>query len=189
MIAEPSSALSESCLTVWPTVFEKRNLRSNAATQSTQVFIGPIALSRRFWRVPGAARLMTGGRSINCFHPALLHDISQGSSIMNTPLERLNEWHIGHDYLLVLLETANAHLTLRTEGFIRDLASGEVTLILENTGEIHVRLNGAKLDHIEATEDVSALVIDTVIVKWPGFRLSLSLLREQPVIHYCDDSD
>lgn len=105
---------------------------------------------------------------------------------MNTPLERLTEWHVGHDYLLAVLETAEARMTLKTEGFIRDSPSDEITLILENTGEIHVRLDGAKLDHIEATEDVSALIIDTVIIKWPGFRLSLSLLREQPVIHYQD---
>ena len=106
---------------------------------------------------------------------------------MKSPLEHLKEWHEGHDYLLVLLETVDARLTVKAEGFIKDPPSDEIIIQLENTSEIGMRLDGADLKYLDATEDVSEVLRGAVIIKWPGFRLSLSLLRKQPVIHYPAD--
>ena len=42
------------------------------------------------------------------------------------------------------------------------------------------------LDADNATPDISEGIKCSVVIKWPGFKFSLSLLRKQPVINYVD---
>ncbi len=76
-------------------------------------------------------------------------------------------------------------------GFIKELTRDEIILDLVDTGEFRLPILGnmtlTYLDASNATDDINEQIKCSVVIKWPGFKFSLSLLRKQPVINYPAD--
>ena len=106
---------------------------------------------------------------------------------MNSPLTHLKEWHAGHDFLLIT-RFADGRLDLEASGFIKEIVPEEIIFDLVDTGEFRLRIVSnmtfTYLDADNATPDISEGIKCSVVIKWPGFKLSLSLLRKQPVIEF-----
>ncbi len=109
---------------------------------------------------------------------------------MNDSLTYLNEWRSGHDCLLIM-RLADDRFDLRGYGFIKELTRDEIILDLVDTGEFRLPILGnmtfTYLDASNATDDINEQIKCSVVIKWPGFKFSLSLLRKQPVINYPAD--
>jgi hypothetical protein len=94
-------------------------------------------------------------------------------------------------FLLVFLEAAEERLLLKAEGFLKDVSEDALTLSLEQLAELTLALRDAtytSLDSSEGPHDFRPHVEGPILqIRFPGFRLSLSVLRKQPVIHWRDD--
>ena len=76
-------------------------------------------------------------------------------------------------------------------GFIKEIVPEEIIFDLVDTGEFRFTVLWGNttftyLDADNATPDISEGIKCSVVIKWPGFKFSLSLLRKQPVINYVD---
>lgn len=112
---------------------------------------------------------------------------------MNCPSETarglLRDWRERGLFLLALLEAAEGRLLLKGVALVKDLSEedDDLTLTLEQS-ELTLKLRDATYTSLESSEgpaDFAAVVTGTILqIRFPGFRLSLSVLRKQPVIHW-----
>lgn len=109
---------------------------------------------------------------------------------MSNSLAHLKEWWAGHDCLLIIRES-DSHVDLEASGFIKKLTGDEIILDLIEIGEFRLPVVSSMtftyLDADNAAPGISKGIKSSVVIKWPGFRFSLSLLRTQPIINYPTD--
>jgi len=102
----------------------------------------------------------------------------------------LRDWHDRGLFLLVFLESAERRLLLKAEAFIKDAPEDVLTLSLEQAAELTLTLRDVtytSLDSSEGPADFAAVVTGTILqIRFPGFRLSLTVLHKQPIIHWRD---
>jgi hypothetical protein len=109
-----------------------------------------------------------------------------------TALGLLRDWRSRGLFLLVFLEAAERRLLLKAEAFIKDASEDVLTLSLEQLAELTLTLRDVtytSLDSSEGPADFGPHVKGPILqLRFPGFRLSLTVLRKQPVIHWRNDS-
>lgn len=109
-----------------------------------------------------------------------------------TALDLLRDWRDRGLFLLALLEAAEERLLLKGVAFISGLSDDVLTLTLEQS-ELTLKLRDATYTSLESSEgpaDFAAVITGTILqIRFPGFRLSLSVLRKQPAIHWNEKAD
>lgn len=103
---------------------------------------------------------------------------------MKTPSTYLKEWCSGRDFLLIVFTADDGHSDFGTLGLIKEISRNEIVLDLENAEEYRLRILENMTFIYSDTSDEQ--IKCSVLIKWPGFKFSLSLLRKQPVIKYLD---
>jgi len=110
-----------------------------------------------------------------------------------TALGLLRDWRDRGLFLLVFLEAAERRLLLKAEAFIKDPFEDVLTLSLEQLAELTLTLRDVtytSLDSSQGPADFAAAITGTILqIHFPGFRLSLSVLRKQPVIHWSEKAN
>ncbi|HBB95596.1 MAG TPA: hypothetical protein DC054_09410 [Blastocatellia bacterium] len=108
-----------------------------------------------------------------------------------TALGLLRDWRDRGLFLLALLEAAEDRLLLKGVALVKDLSEDALTLTLEQS-ELTLNLRDITYTSLESSDgppDFAAVVTGTILqVRFPGFRLSLAVLRKQPLIHWRDDA-
>ena len=111
---------------------------------------------------------------------------------MNCPSETarglLRDWRERGLFLLALLEAAEGRLLLKGVALVNDLSENDVLTLTLEQSELTLILRDVTYTSLESSEgpaDFAAVVTGTILqIRFPGFRLSLAVLRKQPVIHW-----